>query len=87
MGHFTLGAKCNRITFCPGRGSNQGLLRANPTLYCVAVKAGLYRKAIQVCIIPSTTTNMSFRRRGLAFAGSAVRYISIVSIVLFNNQN
>ena len=44
------------ITFCPGRGSNQGLLRANPTLYCVAVKAGLYRKAIQVCIIPSTTT-------------------------------
>ena len=60
------GSKCGPIgvtgekdvnhLFCPGRGSNQGLLRSNPKLYCVAVKAGLYREAIQVCIIPSTTT-------------------------------
>ena len=35
------------ITFCPGRGSNQDPLRANPTLYRVAVKAGMYRKAIR----------------------------------------
>ena len=40
------------ITICPGRGSNQDLLRANPTLYRVV----LYRKAEQVLIIPSTTT-------------------------------
>ena len=37
--------------FCPGRGSNQDLLRGSQTLYRVAIKAGLYRKAVQVCII------------------------------------
>ena len=43
-------------TFCPGRGSNQDLLRGSQTLYRVAIKAGLYGKAVQVCIIPSITT-------------------------------
>ena len=43
-------------TFCPGRGSNQDLLRGSQTLYRVAIKAGLYRKAVQVCIIPNITT-------------------------------
>ena len=43
------------ITFCPSRGSNQDLLRSNPTLYHVTVKANLYRKAVQVRIVPSTT--------------------------------
>ena len=54
-GESLLQVKNMLITFCPGRGSNKDLLRANPTLYRVAVKAGLYRKAIQVCIkhIPS----------------------------------
>ena len=39
-------------TFRSGRGSNQDLLRGSKTLYRVAIKAGLYRKAVQVCIIP-----------------------------------
>ena len=43
-------------TFCPGRGSNQDLLRGSQTLYRVAIKAGLYCKAVQVCIIPNITT-------------------------------
>ena len=40
------------ITFFPDRGSNPGRLRDRPTLYRVAIKAGLYRKAVQVCYIP-----------------------------------
>ena len=40
------------ITFFPDRGSNLGRLRDRPTLYRVAIKAGLYRKAVQVCYIP-----------------------------------
>ena len=43
-------------TFCPGRGSNQDLFCDSQTLYRVAIKAGLYRKAVQVCIIPNITT-------------------------------
>ena len=35
-------------TFCPGRGLNQDLLRGSQTLCRVAIKAGLYRKAVQV---------------------------------------
>ena len=35
----------------PWRGSNEVLPRAKRTLYHVAVKAGLYRKAVQVCYI------------------------------------
>ena len=34
------------------RGSNLGRLRDRPTLYHVTIKAGLYRKAVQVCYIP-----------------------------------
>ena len=45
-------------TFRPGRGSNQDFLRGSQTLYRVAIKAGLYRKAVQVCIIPNITTNV-----------------------------
>ena len=29
-----------------------------PTLYRVAIKAGLYNKAVQVCYIPNTTTTI-----------------------------
>ena len=42
--------------FCPGRGSNQELLPGSLTLYRIAIKAGLYRKAVKVCIIPNITT-------------------------------
>ena len=47
-------------TFCPGRGSNQFLLRGSQTLYRVAIKAGLYQKAVQVYIIPNITTIVSY---------------------------
>ena len=40
------------ITFFPDRGSNPGRLRDRPALYRVAIKAGLYRKAVQVYHIP-----------------------------------
>ena len=40
------------ITFFPDRGSNPGRLRDRLTLYLVAIKAGLYRKAVQVYHIP-----------------------------------
>ena len=40
------------ITFFPDRESNLGRLRFMPTLHHVNIKAGLYRKAVQVCYIP-----------------------------------
>ena len=40
------------ITFFPDRGSNPVRWTQSPTLYHVAIKAGLYRKAVQVCYIP-----------------------------------
>ena len=36
------------ITFFPNRGSNPVRWTQSPTLYCVAIKADLYRKAVQV---------------------------------------
>ena len=60
IGLFTLGARCNRWKNsnhqCRDRGSNLGHLRDRRTLYRVAIKAGLYRKAVQVYHIPITTT-------------------------------
>ena len=46
-------------TFCPSRGSNWKILRGNQTLYRIAIKAGLYPKAVQVCIIPNIKTAYS----------------------------
>ena len=40
------------ITFFPNRGSNPVRWTQSPTLYHVAIKAGLYRKAVQVYHIP-----------------------------------
>ena len=56
-GLSTLGAKCNRWKngnniFFPDRGSNPVRWTQSPTLYHVAIKAGLYRKAVQVSYIP-----------------------------------
>ena len=60
MGLFTLGARCNRWKnsnhLCRSRVSNPGRPRDRPTLYHVAIKAGLYCKAVQVYHIPITTT-------------------------------
>ena len=40
------------ITFFPNWGSNPVRWTQSPTLYHVAIKAGLYRKAVQVYHIP-----------------------------------
>ena len=57
-GLFTVEAKCNickmEVTFIPNRGSNPVRWTQSLTLYHVAIKAGLYRKAVQVCYIPIT---------------------------------
>ena len=37
-------------------------LHANPNLYRAAIKAGLYRKAVQVCYIPNSTTYSGIHR-------------------------
>ena len=47
-------------TLSPGRGSNQDILRGSQIIYRVAIKAGLYRKAVQVCIIPNITTERQY---------------------------
>ena len=53
-GLFMVGAKCNRwkmeITFSPDPGSNP--VRWTHTLYRIAIKTGLYPKAVQVYHIP-----------------------------------
>ena len=64
------------ITFFPDRGLNPGRLRDRLTLYRVAIKAGFYRKAVQVYHIPipgdtkivqamDLSKNMAARGRGL----------------------
>ena len=52
LGNQNVTVEKMEITFFPDRGSNPGRLRDRPTLYHVAIKAGLYRKAVQVCYIP-----------------------------------
>ena len=41
---------------CPSRESNPDCWIYRQTLYHVAVKAGFYRKAVEVCYIPIPTT-------------------------------
>ena len=64
-GLFTLGAKCNRRkngnNIFSDRESNPGRLRDRPTLYHVAIKAGLYRKAVQVYHIPILPLQIEIR--------------------------
>ena len=57
------------IIFFPDRGSNPDRLRDRPTLYHVAIKAGLYRKAVQVYHIPIPGDKE--KRRGI----SVIRYV------------
>ena len=41
-----------QITFSPVAGSNPVCWTQSPAVYHIAIKAGLYRKAVQVCYIP-----------------------------------
>ena len=50
--HGTL-KKSHKIIYVPSPDSNAGLLGDRRTLYHVAIKAGLYRKAVQVYDIPN----------------------------------
>ena len=45
-----------RITICSDVDRSHDLAHAKPALYCIAIKAGLYSKAEQLCCIPNTTT-------------------------------
>ena len=44
----------------PRPGIEPGRLRDKPTLYRVAIKAGLYRKAVQACQIPPIPGDMTY---------------------------
>ena len=63
MHNYVTGEKIE-ITFFPDRGSNPARLTQSPTLYHAAIKAGLYRKAVQVVIYPYpvtfSPTNLNF---------------------------
>ena len=72
-------------TFCPGRGSNQNLLRGSQTLYRVAIKAGLYRKAVQVCIIPNITTHVSGNTEILGFYKVHLFFYRVQNSFWFSN--
>ena len=53
--------------FAPAEDRTRDPPHKNPTLYRVAIKAGLYRKAVQVCYISNTTT---FRHQGVTLDSS-----------------
>ena len=82
-GLFAVGAKCNRCkngnNIFPDRGSNPVRWTQSPTLYHVAIKAGLYRKAVQVCYICITGDNYfcGFCRYIIRFAFHVNRLPSI----------
>ena len=46
--HYRVTGEKMEITFFPNRGSNPVRWTQSPTLYHIAIKAGLYRKAVQV---------------------------------------
>ena len=50
------------IIFSSAEDRTRDPLHANPNFYRAAIKAGLYRKEIQVCYIPNTTTYFSIHR-------------------------
>ena len=50
------------IIFTPAEDRTRDPLHAHPNLYRAAVKAGLYRKAVQVCYIPTNTTYSGIHR-------------------------
>ena len=50
------GEKKLSIIFTPAEDRTHDPLHANPNLYRAAMKAGLCRKAVQVCYIPNTST-------------------------------
>ena len=53
------------ITVFPDQGSNPVCWIQSPTLYHVATKAGMYRKAVQVCYIPIPGDNSKDKVRSL----------------------
>ena len=46
------------ITFAPAEDRTRDTPHAKPTLYHVAIKAGSYRKAVQVSIIPNSHSEL-----------------------------
>ena len=50
------------IIFTPAEDRTREPLHTHPNLYRAAIKAGLYRKAVQVCYIPKTITYSGIHR-------------------------
>ena len=50
------------IIFTPAEDRTNDPLHAHPNLYHAAIKAGLYRKGVQVCYIPNSTTYSGIHR-------------------------
>ena len=50
------------IIFSPAEDRTHDPLHSNQNLYRAAIKSGLYRKAVQVCYIPNTTTYSGIHR-------------------------
>ena len=68
------------ITFFPNRGSNPVRWTQSPTLYHVAIKAGLYRKAVQVhhIRIPGIKDGMAHCIHDLAVSWLSSTLISVM---------
>ena len=50
------------IIFTPAEDRTRDSLHVNPNLYRAAMKAGLYRKAVQMCCVPNTSTYSGIHR-------------------------
>ena len=50
------------IIFTPAEDRTPDPLQAHPNPYHASIKAGLYRKAVQMCYIPKTTTYSGIHR-------------------------
>ena len=76
--------------FTPAEDRTRDPLHANPNLYRAAIKAGLYRKAVQVCAIYLTLLHIlafivdTFRRLLLVHFKS-VRFVFSVTVRLFRD--
>ena len=63
-------------TFRPGRGSNQDLLLGSQTLYRVAIKAGLNRKAVPAYNLVKAVRCRPFDILGVGGGGGVLGYFS-----------
>ena len=73
------------LIFTPAEDRTCDTLHAHPNLYRAAIKAGLYRRAVQVCYIPKTTTYSGIHRLLLLVHFKSVRFGFPVPVRSFRN--